>query len=263
MAMYTTDRSCHTVPLTKNMNKQKTILVALLLITLGFLVWIFLAGDSSSLSQADVEIPDPIDAAMDLYAPWLAAKSSTTTEPDLAAVLLEAPLTQDLRSELQQKIQEPTDVDPVLCQLDLPERIGAKVVYVNTDEAQLIVVARGKRVPEQAVVTLSLENNEWIISNISCSRGELAPELEYTFEQEGNLLRESLQPPLDSSQWHLVYERDGVGGRTMPLLFNEASICIREAESVCDQESLTEATAVKVQGAMQEAGVLVQRLEIR
>jgi hypothetical protein len=126
-----------------------------------------------------------------------------------------------------------------------------------------MVVPRGNKVPEQALVTLRLVDNSWLIDQIFCSRGELAPEQEYSFQSEGNILKESLQPPLDSTQWHLVYSKDGSPGYTIPLFFDESSICVGGEEVVCDQAQLTEATSVFIQGEMLEAGVLVERMEVR
>jgi hypothetical protein len=115
------------------------------------------------------------------------------------------------------------------------------------------------------LVTLEAVNGEWVISDITCSRGELAPDLEFTFDREGNLLKQSLQPPLDNEQWHLIYTKDDVAGNAIPLLFAATSVCIQPngSEQVCEPDQLTEATAVQVQGAMQEAGVLVERMQLQ
>lgn len=251
------------------MNKQIKIALGLLfIILLGVLIWRLVGGESSKELQNNEDQVnnkiDVIDVAMNLYKPWLDARNSTSTEINLLSILDNAPLTEELRERLKKEAEQAmVEMDPVICQSELPQRIGAKVVYSEDTSAQLIVVPRGNRVPEQALVTLQLVDNVWLISEVACSRGELAPEQEYSFQSEGFILRDSLQPPLDSSVWHLIYSRDEVSGYTIPLFFDESSVCILNGEVVCNVDQLTEATPVFLQGAMQEAGVLVQRMEIR
>lgn len=218
-------------------------------------------GDTGQLAPTD----DPMDVTMDLYGPWLDGLQATSTEFNKADVLTAAPLTAELRAELQQQTQTQSDLDPIICQVEIPERIGTKSVFVNERESQVMVIPRGKRVPEQALVTLVAIDGQWVISDIACSRGELAPDLEYTFEQSGNLLKQSLQPPLNNDQWHLIYTRDGVAGNAIPLLFDTTSVCLMSdgSEQVCEPDQLTEAAAVQVQGSMQEAGVLVERMQLQ
>jgi len=252
----------------KHMKNQQTFVLVLVVVTIGVLAWLFfsngLGGFDATNIQDEQTKTDPLDVATRLYSPWLSALQATSTEPDFGLLLTTAPVTPELRSRLQQQIDQPTsDVDPVICQPMVPERLGAKVVYITDDKAELMVVTRGTKVPEQALYTLDWQDSDWIISDITCSRGELGPEQEYSFEREGNLLKDSLQPPLDSSKWHLIYTRDDVAGYAIPLEFNESSICVSDVETVCDPSILSEAAAAKIQGAMQESGVLVERLELQ
>jgi ABC-type cobalt transport system substrate-binding protein len=247
------------------MKNQQTIVLILVAVIVGVLAWLFfsngLGGFDATNEQAKT---DPLDVAPRLYSPWLSALQATSTEPDFGLLLTTAPITPELRSRLQQHVDQPTsNVDPVICQPIVPGRLGAKVVYITDDTAELMVVTRGNRVPEMALYTLQWQDSDWIISDITCSRGEIAPEQEYSFEREGNLLKDSLQPPLDSSKWHLIYTRDDVAGYAIPLEFNESSVCISDVETVCDQSILSEAASAKIQGAMLESGVLVERLELQ
>ena len=251
-----------------HMKNQRTFVLVLVAVTVGVLAWVFfsngLGGFDATNKQADQEKTDPLDVATRLFSPWLSALQATSTEPDFGLLLTAAPVTPELRSRLQQQVDQPTsDVDPVICQPIVPERLGAKVGYITDDKAELMVVTRGTKVPEQALYTLDWQDSDWVISDIACSRGELGPELEYSFEREGNLLKGSLQPPLDSSKWHLIYTKDGVAGYAIPLEFNESSVCISDVETVCDPSILSEAAAAKIQGSMQESGVLVERLELQ
>lgn len=247
------------------MGKQVVQLVGFILVVLtGLFIWQTLGQNSAEqLQMAPNE--DPMDVTMELYRPWFAGLQSTSTEFDKMEVLNSAPLTTDLRTRLQAETVSETGIDPIMCQPELPERIGTKTIFVTDVASQVAVVPRGVKVPEQALVTLEAVNGEWVISDITCSRGELAPDLEFTFDREGNLLKQSLQPPLDNEQWHLIYTKDGVAGNAIPLLFAATSVCIQsdDGEQVCEPDQLTEAAAVQVQGAMQEAGVLVERMRLQ
>jgi|AntRauTorckE6833_2_1112554.scaffolds.fasta_scaffold28383_2 hypothetical protein len=246
------------------------IIGVVVLIVLAVIAWQFVDVDSGDWNSTDesqlAPTEDPLDVTMDLYGPWLAGLQATSTEFNKAELLTMAPLTADLRTKLL-SLTEDTQlaVDPVLCQAVLPERIGTKSVFVTDTESQVMVIPRGTKVPEQALVTLIAVDGEWVINDIVCSRGEIAPELEYTFEREGNLLKQSLLPPLNNEQWHLIYSRDGVAGNAIPLLFNETSVCLSPdgSQQVCVPDQLTEAAAVQLQGAMQEAGVLVERMQLQ
>jgi hypothetical protein len=252
------------------MKKQTVLMGGIVVIIVAIIAWQLVGSGSTGISTTDqlsvAPDDDPLDVTMELYNPWLDGLQATSTEFNKTELLDGAPLTQELRAKIKQLVEESqSPVDPVICQLELPERIGAKSVFVTDTESQVMVVARGKKVPEQALVSLIAVDGEWVISDIACSRGELAPDVEFTFEREGNLLKQSLQPPLNNEQWHLIYTRDGVAGNAIPVLFDANSTCVMTdgSEQVCAPDQLTEATAVLLQGAMQEAGVLVERMQLQ
>jgi len=252
------------------MKKQTVLIVGVIVAAIIALIgWQILSSGSlvgTAIDEAQVApVDDPMDVTMELYDPWLDGVQATSTEFNRSELLAAAPLTADLRDRLLQETQTQSVLDPVLCQIEIPERIGTKSVFTNDFEAQVLVIARGTKVPEQALVSLSAVDGKWVISDIACSRGELAPEVEFTFEREGNLLKQSLQPPLNNEQWHLIYTRDGVAGNAIPVLFDANSTCVMTdgSEQVCVPDQLTEATAVLLQGAMQEAGVLVERMQLQ
>jgi len=251
------------------MKKQTLLIGGVVAVIVVIIAWQLVGSGVTPLTTTDqppvAPVDDPMDVTMELYGPWLDGLQATSTEFNRSELLNVAPLTADLRDRLQQEIEVQSALDPVLCQIQIPERIGTKSVYTNDFESQVMVIARGTKVPEQALVTLAAVDGEWVISDIVCSRGELAPDVEFTFEQEGNLLKQSLQPPLNNEQWHLIYTRDGLTGNAIPLLFDVNSTCILpdSSEQVCVPDQLTEATAVLLQGAMQEAGVLVERMQLQ
>ena len=252
------------------MKKQTVLIVGVIVAAIIALIGWQILSSGSLVGTATNElqvipVDDPMDVTMELYGPWLGGLQATSTDFNRSELLAAAPLTADLRDRLQQETETQSVLDPVLCQIEMPERIGTKSVFTNDFEAQVMVIARGKKVPEQAVVSLSAVDGKWVISDITCSRGELAPDVEFTVEREGNLLKQSLQPPLNNEQWHLIYTRDGVAGNAIPVLFDTNSTCIMTDgnEQVCVPDQLTEATAVLLQGAMQEAGVLVERMQLQ
>ena len=249
------------------MKKPTILLLILIVTTLFFVGWKSVGTDLPSAGDTQTKpVTDLIDVTLEVYDPWLAALKATSTEINQSELLATMPLTTQLRAKLEQALGDGQPiVDPIICQPQLPERIGVKSIFENETEAQVVVVARGNKVPEQALVTLAVTDNRWLVSDISCSQGEVAPQLEFSFAREGNLLKQSLQPPLDSSQWHLIYEKDGVQGYAIPLLFDQESICIQTdgSEQVCVPDQLSEVTAVSIKGAMQEAGALVRRMELK
>lgn len=252
------------------MKKQTIFLTLLFVVIIGVLGWALLSSksdDKNAIDNTQTEIVnDPIDVTMELYAPWLAYLQSTSTELSQTEILEIAPITEDLRARLTKALNDSLKtIDPIMCQTVLPERIGVKIVFINDTQAQLSVVARGNKVPEQALVTLEVINNGWVISDIACSQGEVGPNLEFSFVNDGNLLKQSLQPPLDSQKWHLVYTLGGVSGHTIPLIFDSLSVCIEKdgSEQTCSDDKFSETAKVSIKGEMQEAGVLIRRMEMK
>ena len=107
-------------------------------------------------------------------------------------------------------------------------------------------------------------NNLWQITDISCATGELPPEREYSFEQNGFLLK-NVPPPLNDDYWHLVFEQQGQPGHTVPLFFDENSQCVGAdgITAVCNPDEFIEPSAAIVKGEMQEAGLTVQVVELQ
>ncbi|MCA9356729.1 hypothetical protein KC872_00820 [Candidatus Kaiserbacteria bacterium] len=242
-----------------------TVVVIVAAVVLGFKIFSPVSDsgdDSESIFVAPTD--DPIDVTMEFYQTWLDAMLSTSTNPYelklYESVLLSAELRESLKSSLEKSA---TDANLVLCQKEMPTKIGAKIIYTSETESQVMVIPRRSDAPESAIVTLKVKDSKWFINDISCSRGEFAPEREFNFEQEGFILKQSLLPPLDSQYWHLVFTQDNVQGHTTPLFFDDASTCINSdgSESVCVPDQLTEATKVQVRGDMTESGVNIKRLE--
>jgi hypothetical protein len=240
------------------------------LIIIGVVVLV-IVGTAFLLRTTDREVTqqlpttDPLDEVIDFYNAWLDAAKATSSDDAFIDVLSTPIISPELKATLQSKLAGATaeSADPVLCQVTPPERIGGKMLYQLDTAAQIMMLARGgeEKASDQAIVTLGVDNGNWIITDISCATGEMPPERDFAFEQEGFLLK-SVPPPLNPDYWHLVFEQQGVMGHTVPLFFNADSTCIDTAgaESICDADQFTEASKVLVQADMTEAGAEVKRL---
>lgn len=228
---------------------------------------VFLGGGKSEYTSNNEEVGgvagDPIDAALTFYKSYLAAVQNASTNPTQEG-LLDDPI---LSSEVRTYIEENKDavVEPVLCQSATPQKIRTKTLFVQENKAQIQVLGRleGEKSSEQAVVSLEARDGAWMITGIQCLQGESMPDREFTFEQEGFLLK-SVPPPLDSNYWHLVFSQDGKPGHTVPLFIDGETICtlFDGSEQVCDMNTVLEPTRAIVKGQMTEAGAQVQFLEL-
>jgi len=230
---------------------------------------ITLANRKTNSNPEEVTGQVPPDVAFDItlefYNQWLTDAQSTTTDPFASGLINSTRLSSDVRTMIQDKqaTKVAGDLDPVLCQLTTPERIGGKEIFQNDTQAQVMILARGFEVksPNTAIVTLDAVAGNWQITKIECSQGESAPEREYDFERSGFLLK-SVPAPYNSENWHLVYEENGQPGHVLPLFFDTESICVAVggAEAVCDPSQFVEPAKVLLQADMLDAGADVRRV---
>lgn len=245
-------------------------------IGIGVAVLLFVAALSWFLLQDNndsrVGIPERVgvkgealEVTLEFYNEWLEALQSTSTDPYQSDLIRSPLLSGEVRAYLEQKNAdlEEGDLEPVLCQSEIPKEIDGKVVYTIKGGAQISILAGGEaKSPQQALITLKETNGSWLIINIDCSQGESGPEREFDFERSGELLKKAAQAPLVTEEWHLTYEENGVKGQTVPLFFDATSICINAdaTEATCDPSQLRETAKVKVQASMTESGATVKRL---
>lgn len=207
---------------------------------------------------------DAIDTTQDFYENWLTAAKNQTLETYALTLATDSRIGDDVRTYITSAMENTErTLDPVLCQAVIPERFGVKPSYEVEGKAELLVFARGldERSTNLSVVSLEIVNNQWQITNITCSTGESAPDREFSFEREGFLLK-SVPAPLNADYWHLVYEENGQMGYTIPLFLDVASTCISSdgVVAVCNEAQFVEASSVVVQGEMTESGVQVKRI---
>ncbi len=154
--------------------------------------------------------------------------------------------------------------EPVFCEMVISGGFTLRNVYEQGDKAQVLVTAKDKTVAKQAVVDLTKSDGSWSITNTQCTdTGEKAPVKEFSFEQEGFLIKTSVPKPFNNKNWHLVFTQNGVPGNVVPLLFDSKSQCVSTdgTKAVCKPETFTEASKVMVHAQMSERGATVVRME--
>ena len=248
------------------MDNQKYIIGGVIgLVAVVVIVGLLMGGFKSSKFNQEVSTDDPVNIVLDFYEPWLAAVQSTSTNPYQLRLGDNPLLSESLRERLLSMEETPQDeVDPVLCQTTVPTGISARPIDERADTTQVLVMSRDEGALEQAVITLTKHNDGWYMEDILCSPGEFAPDREFSFEMEGFLLK-SVEPPLDPTYWHLVFEMDGVQGHVVPLYFSTESMCtnLDGEESVCFPDEFTEPSKVFVSGQMAERGLQVNKVEFK
>lgn len=242
---------------------MKKIIGIVVIVLVVVLVWFF----ANRGSEQKVSTLDAVDIVGDFYHGWLkAVQQPTEADPNLQTLAKSPILSKALKSKIA-KVQKDSaaTIDPVLCQSKTPpEEISIRRVSMGEDETQILVTSKDKSVANQALVVLNKLNDGWYINDIQCSLGEFAPEREFSFEQEGFLLKNSISAPYNPKNWHLVFAENGEAGHVVPLLFDAESQCtdLNKSKSVCKPDQLTEAMKVLVRGQMTERGAKVKQLEL-
>jgi hypothetical protein len=247
-------------------NKTTLAIAAALLVSVVLIAAVWSTSRKEVVSPIEQVVANdtPINVTLDFYDLWLEAARSTSTNPYQSGLAKSDILSESLRTSLGSfEGSESDQVDPVYCQIAVPEKIITKSLYEMTDKAQVLVFPKDTTLTGRSVVTLNKINEGWYIDSIDCSNGEVAPEREYSFEKEGFLLK-SVVVPLDSKYWHLVYEENGIMGHAVPLFFDAESMCggVDNNTSVCDSDKFMETTKVSIKGHMTESGVEVRLLNI-
>lgn len=250
-------------------NKSKLIVGGVIvLVIIGAIVWLSgsIGGgptDDDKNSNRGPGADDSLDALGDFYGPWLAALQSTTSDPYIETLYTSSFLTQEVEDYILGAEGNESGLDPVMCQTEVPERYRTKRIFEDENSAQILVISRGIETARQSLVSLTLYEDGWRISNIECKEGESEPEREFSFERDGYLLKTDMEP-LNPEYWYLVFEENDMKGHTAPLFFDDSSVCIDRGgeEGPCDPNNFPQAGAATVKGQMSELGVEVKRLYI-
>lgn len=251
--------------------KNIFILGGLILLAVG--VYFFLSSDRSSEPVAIEETyvtGEPLDLVLQAVNDWreiqaTTSETTTTLESFISTDLFSVPLRATLMEQDADLSRDP-QLDVIYCQAVVPPRLVGRMILNTETEAQLMIFGRGLENPSpyQAIVTMT-GNGEgaWSINNIECAQGEVAPDVEFTFDNEGYLLK-SVPPPYQSGSWHVVFEQDGQMGYVAPLVFDAESICIESSgeQAVCEPDNLVEPILATIRGDMTESGVTVRQIII-
>jgi hypothetical protein len=242
---------------------KKAIILGAILVVIGGVIWLTKGSEGEVPGITEAKYTEPADAVSDFYDKWLEAAKNATAQPSMAALAKSSVLTKELSTRISADLQTEDALDPVLCQTTVPQDIVLRNVYEQTDKAQMLVTSKDKSVTKQAVVTLTKTSDSWVISEIECNNGEIAPVREFSFDKEGFLIKNSIPKPFNNKNWHIVFMQDGKAGNVAPLFFDAKSQCtnLEGVKAVCKPDTLSEAAKVHVYGEMTERGVTVSRLE--
>lgn len=239
---------------------KKIIKIVLVLAVIGGAVWFF----TNRSTEQQVSKLDATDTVLGFYDQWMnALKNPTSADPSKDTLSKSPILSPELRAKIATALKDSkATVDPVLCQAKVPDAISKRNVYVHDDAVQFLITSKDKKVTNQAIVDLKKYKDGWYISNINCAAGEFAPEREFSFENEGTLVKASVPKPYDPKKWHLVFEEDGEAGHIAPLFFDKDSQCTTDGKtSVCKPDEFTEKSKVFVQAEMTEMGATVKKMQ--
>ena len=242
---------------------KKIIIYGAIVVVIGGIAWFAMGSGGDSSGSDVVKYADPADAASDFYKEWLKAAKDASVAPDKATLAVSPVLAQELSAKIVAALQAGASLDPVLCQTVVPQDITIRNVYVEAEKAEILVTSKDKSVTKQAVVAVDKTSDSWVISEIKCTDGDVGVEREFSFEQEGFLIKSSVPKPFNNKNWHIVFIQDGKPGNVAPLFFDSKSQCtaLDGTKAVCKPESFVETNKVMVRGQMSEKGVTVVRME--
>lgn len=243
------------------MNKKTLFVIIGAIVLIGVGILLSNSSDTQSKNETVKELGDPRDTVSEFYGDWKRALESTSTDPQAAGLYDDPRLSAEVQAYLRAYPAD-TALDPALCLSIVPPRIGAKPVFTLEDTAQFIVFpGKVDAMPERALVDVAVVDGMWKITKIDCISGESAPDVEFTFDREGSLLK-SDQAPLSGDTWYLIFEENGKDGHFAPLFFDEQSMCLtNDSEAICDPGTFINPSTATVKGEMTEAGVEVKRVE--
>jgi hypothetical protein len=207
---------------------------------------------------------DPIDFVLDFYGGWQRIVAADA-DPFASDLFASGVFAQSFREQLVARRADDTSFDPVTCQSVVTDRVRIRPLTNTDNTVTLLAEFRigSDSLPTFALLSLKSSAGDWQIHDIECTAGDVPPDVEFSVDRKGFLLK-NVPPPYENGVWHLVYEQDGQMGYVMPLIFSESTICVTRGgeESVCNIDTLQESTEVYVQGEMTETGATISRLEV-
>jgi hypothetical protein len=245
---------------------RTAVLWGMIIITIVFALGILFSNSNLQVFNASPARPpavDPLDVSYGVANRWLMNERATSSIT-LATFLEGEPLvTTEARAALLGATDG--DLDPLLCQDELPGRIGVKPVYQTGTAAEVMVIARGTAEPTgYSLITLTLDGDAWVITNVACGNEAPVSDSQYPFAKAGVLARESVPAPYDNSVWHVITGGGTSDINAVPLQFDERSSCrgVNGEVGLCNEVALDEGVTVYVQADTTETGALVRLMEV-
>ncbi len=246
------------------MNTKIKVILAVVLIAIVAVIFFIVRGTSPN-EQDGVMMPEEkaIDFVLDFYDRWLAM--STSTDRFGSEVINTSIFSEEVLNKIEADRAESPDLDPITCQSNVVvDQFAARPFPVSETQSKILVESRDgdTAFPTMAFVTATVIDGAWKITNIECTAGDVAPDVEFNYDREGLLLK-SVPPPFEAGKWHLVFEQDGQMGYVTPLFFSATTTCVsvEGVESICNPDTFTETARVRIKGGMTEVGAEVQRVE--
>jgi hypothetical protein len=250
----------------QTVTKRQFIIYGVFLTALITLCAAFWYSTTMTIKNEDTrKLPDSLDIAFDFYNAWLDEAKANGGKMKADSILLSSTaLENSVRDSLLLKLNNGNDgVDPAVCQTVAPDNIKMKYVHEMPTEVEVMVVSEyATGTPTGfALVRMKVVDKTWLITNISCSKGDVLEDREFSFSNKGQLLK-NVPAPFDNTKWHLIFSEDGTPGHVAELHFVTSSVCrTNNTDSACDSTMFKEAAYAKVDGTMTETGVEVKKME--
>lgn len=252
------------------MNKKLLIgVLAIIIVGIAVLASSYLKPGTDGGNGTAAVVPvteDPVETLREFVNQWIDVRNDPNTNPYEEQLASYEHLTDEMRQTIATAEDDffAQNYDPVLCTTTIPTKLRTRATARSDAWAEITILNRNETSRPIAFAQLVGVDGVWKINRIDCNTAETAPRQgEYSFERTGYLLKHSVQPPLDPSNWYLVYESNGTMGYTAMLHFDESSVCKKSDESTiaCNDDGLVETMHVQVRGDMTEAGVSVVSVE--
>lgn len=247
--------------------KIKIVAVGILVLIIAVVFFVLQIGDNLSDKNAIPTMPSelPIDVILEFYDNWLNMLEDPTIDPYLSEMYRSDALASETRIDMDEARVATSGLDPITCQTSQkPENFRVRSFPISETETKFLVESRiaKETMATMAFVNLKVVAGKWQITNIDCTQGDIAPEVEFSYDREGLLLK-TVPPPYEIGNWHLIFEQDGQMGYVTPLFFSATTSCvdIQGVMSVCNPDSFIETTKVAIKGQMTELGAQVERVE--
>lgn len=230
---------------------------------LGGILFVTLSQQQQfSINNNQLPTADPLDFVLDFYSAWQQLLLNEQ-DPFQSDFFSSGVFSNQFSNQLTTQRTTDSTFDPVTCQTVIADRVRVRPLTNTGSTVTILVESRigQDSLPLFSLVSLKAVAGDWQIHDIECTPGDVPPDVDFSFERSGYLLKE-VPPPYERGVWHLVYEQDGQMGFVVPLLFDADSTCVvNGVPNTCNLDNLVETAEVMIKGEMTEVGVQVIELQ--